>query len=241
MKKTLFISLCLCFSLLALAQHPKAFYYKWAPAGLYTGKVTLGVEYNLKEKNSVEILIGFPRKVSKNIDYDQSTSSFDMDAFSIQAGYRWYMGRKTASGFYFQPYFKYLKHEAKGFINGNLEGKTARFDSESNYKGYGVGAQFGVQFLIVKRVLLDFFLLGPEANMIDYSSRLTDVANVLPWTLVQANEAERDIKDALSSIPVIGSKIEVTVSQNDKSVYTKYNGFTPGFRFGASIGMRLGR
>ena len=241
MKKTLTLCLSLCLSVLVFAQHPKAFYYKFAPAGLYTGKITLGVEYNLKEKHSVEIMIGFPKKVSKSIDYDKNSSDFEMDAFSILAGYRMYMGRKTASGFYFQPYFKYLKHNASGIINGDLDGQTARFDSKSNYQGYGVGAQVGVQFLIAKRVLFDFYLLGPEANMVKYTSSMTDVANSLPWTFVQANEAEQDIRNAIADIPFIGEKMEVEVNESTKTIATRYNGFLPGFRIGASVGLRLGR
>jgi Protein of unknown function (DUF3575) len=241
MKKTLILCLSLSMSLLALAQHPKAFYYKFAPAGLYTGKITLGVEYNLKEKHSVEIMIGFPKKVSKSLDYDKSSSDFDMDAFSILAGYRMYMGRKTASGFYFQPYFKYLKHNANGVINGELDGEVARFDSKSNYKGYGIGGQLGVQFLIAKRALFDFYLLGPEANMVKYSSTMTDVANSIPWTFVQADEAEQDIRNAIADIPLIGEKMEVDVDANTKTIQTRYNGFLPGFRIGVSVGLRLGR
>ncbi|HUR10118.1 MAG TPA: DUF3575 domain-containing protein [Flavitalea sp.] len=241
MKKTLFVALALTVSLLAAAQHPKAFYYKWAPAGLYTGKITLGVEYNIEEKKSVEILIGFPKKVSKSVTYDKQSSDFEMDAFSLMAGYRMYFGRKTASGTYFQPYFKYLRHKAKGLIKGDLDGQTATFDSESNYKGYGVGGQLGVQFLIATRVSIDFFFLGPEANMVEYSSRLKDVANSLPWTFVQADEAEQDIRNAISDVPFIGKKMEVEVSQNDKTVSTHYKGFLPGFRIGATIGVRLGR
>lgn len=246
MKKPLILTIVLCITFLANAQdnqpHPKAFYYKFAPAGLYAGKLTLGVEYNIKAKNSVEILIGFPKPANKNFEYDGNSSDIETKAFSILAGYRYYLGRdKMVSGLYFQPYFKYLKHDVSGILKGNLESQNATFDTRSQYTGYGIGAQFGVQALIAKRLTLDFFIIGPEANMVKYSGLLTDVASTIPWTHVQAQEAERDIREAINNIPFLNEKMEITVSQADKSISMKYNGFLPGFRAGASIGFRLGK
>jgi len=57
--------------------------------------------------------------------------------------------------------------------------------------------------------------------------------------LVEANEAENDIREVLKNIPIVGDKIEIQVDQANKTVITRYNGFVPGFRFGASIGVKL--
>ena len=248
MKKHLILATILFISLLATAQdemdqpHPKAFYYKFAPAGLYAGKLTLGVEYNIKAKNSVEILIGFPKPSNKSFEYDGSSSDLETKAFSILVGYRYYLGRdKIVSGLYFQPYFKYLKHDLSGLLKGNLEAQYANFDTKSTYTGYGVGAQLGIQALIAKRLTLDFFLIGPEANMVKYSGVLTDVASTIPWTHVQSEEAERDIREAISNIPFLNEKMEIEVSQSEKRISMQYNGFLPGFRVGASVGFRLGK
>jgi hypothetical protein len=70
---------------------------------------------------------------------------------------------------------------------------------------------------------------------------MTDVANSIPWTFVQADEAEQDIRNAISGIPLIGEKMEVEVDAGTKTINTRYNGFLPGFRIGASVGLRLGR
>lgn len=246
MKKPFILAFSLCITLLAIAQneqpHPKSFYYKFAPAGLYTGKLTLGVEYNIKAKKSVEILIGFPKTAKRSFEYDGSSSDIESKAFSILVGYRYYLGRdKMVSGLYFQPYFKYLQHDATGLLKGSLESQYANFDTDSKYTGYGIGAQFGIQALIAKRLTLDFFLIGPEANMVKYSALLTDVASTIPWTHVQAQEAERDIREALNNIPFLNEQMEIEVSQSDKTVSMRYNGFLPGFRVGASIGFRLGK
>jgi len=212
---------------------------KWAPGSLASGKLTIAGEYNFKKKHSVELIIGIPKAKSHHLEYDGNTSDLSIKAFSALAGYRYYFGKKDVSGFYVEPYAKYLHHQASGVLIGNLNGETAMFDTRTDYKGIGVGAQLGVQFLIAKKVSLDFFILGPEANSSTFSTTATDVASSIPWTYVEASEAEQDVKDVLKDIPLVGDKIQVTVDQATKTVTTRYSGFMPGFRFGASIGIRL--
>lgn len=224
---------------LSTASAQKNIFIKWAPASLAAGKLTLGSEYNFKRKQSVELYIGLPVPITKEFDYDNKTSDVQSSAVSVFAGYRYYLGKRAASGIYVEPFVKYLHHKAEGILVGDLDSKVARFDTKTNYQAFGSGAQLGVQFLIVKRVSLDLFLIGPEANSAKFSSTSTDVANSLPWTIIQATEAQQNIKDAVKDLPIIGDKIEVNVNQATKTVFTKYDGFLPGLRFGASVGIRL--
>lgn len=221
------------------AQSDRSFIAKWSPASLAAGKLTLGGEYNFKRKSSIELIVGIPVTRTHSFDFDGNESDLDTKAFSILAGYRYYFGRRGLRGLYIEPYAKYLHHEGSGILEGSLSGETARFDTRSDYKGVGLGAQLGVQFLIAKRVAIDLFLLGPEANSAEFSLTGTDIASNIPWTLVKANEAEQDIRDALDDIPIIGDKVKVEVNQNTKTIRTSYNGFLPGFRFGASVGFRF--
>ena len=223
----------------SFAQYNKDLILKWAPGSLVAGKLTVAGEYNFKKKNSVELVIGIPAAKNHKFDYDNNTSDLDTKAFSLLAGYRHYIGKKPVSGLYIEPYVKYLHHQADGFLIGQLDDESAKFDTHTDYKGIGIGAQLGVQFLIAKKFSLDFFILGPEANSAKFSTVATDVASSIPWTMVDAAEAEQDIKDVVRDIPVVGDKIEVSVDQNTKTVTTRYSGFVPGFRFGASVGIRL--
>ncbi len=218
------------------AAHPVI---KWAPAGLVFGKLSLGTEYNFKKKNSVELFIGIPVAATRTIDYDNKQSDIESRVFSVLAGYRRYIGKKSNAGFYAEPYFKYLEHHAKGILEGDLDSKIARMDTKTDYKAWGAGVQLGYQFLIAKRICLDFFLIGPEANIVRFNSQSTDIANSVPWTIIQSGEAEREIKDAIKDIPILKDKLEISVDQSKKTVYTEYKGFLPGFRMGASIGFRL--
>ncbi len=223
----------------SFAQYNKDLILKWAPGSLVAGKFTVAGEYNFKKKSSVELIIGIPASKKHRFEYDNNTSDLNTKAFSLLAGYRRYLAKKPVSGLYIEPYAKYLHHQADGFLTGQLDDETAKFDTHTDYKGIGVGAQLGVQFLIAKKFSLDFFILGPEVNSGKFSTIATDVASSIPWTMVDANEAEQDIKDVVAGIPVIGDKIEVSVDQNTKTVTTRYSGFVPGFRFGASVGIRL--
>ena len=212
---------------------------KWAPGSLTAGKLTLGGEYHFKKKNALELFIGFPTGTHHGFNYDNNSSSLESKASSTLAGYRYYFSKNGGTGLYIEPYFKYLHHQASGFLQGDLNGEPASFDTHTDYKGVGGGIQFGVQFFIAKTVSIDFFFLGPEANSSTFSLTATDVSGTLPWTSADANEAEQDIKDALKFIPIVGKKVDVQVDENTRTVSTRYSGFVPGLRFGMSIGIKL--
>lgn len=239
MKNPILLLLVLIGCLTGYTQYAAHPVIKWAPVGLIFGKLSLGTEYNFKKKNSVELYIGIPVAATRTIDYDNKQSDIESRVFSVLAGYRRYIGKKAAAGFYAEPYFKYLEHHAQGILEGDLDSKIARMDTKTDYKAWGAGIQLGYQFLIAKRICLDLFLIGPEANMAKFNSQSTDIANSIPWTLIQSGEAEREIKDAIKDIPILKDKLEISVDQSKKTVYTEYKGFLPGFRLGASIGFRL--
>lgn len=212
---------------------------KVAPASIFGGKVTFGGEYNFKHRNSVTLLVGVPAAITHRFDYDDKESDVDFKGFSLMAGYRYYLGKKSASGMYIEPYLKYLKHEGEGELEGTLENETARFYTTTKYEGYGLGAQIGAQFLLGKRFVIDLFFFGPEANMSTFSSNSVDVSSNIPWSDFKAEEAENDIREALDDIPLLKNNTEVEVNQAQKRVTTKFDGFLPGFRFGLSFGFKF--
>lgn len=239
MKKTLIV-VTLLFSLYsAPAQFSPHAFIKWAPASLAVGKLTFAGELNVSRHNSIELVVGIPKQVDRQMTFDSNTNTLHSKAFSIMGGYRRYLGRRDAAGFYIEPYVKYVKQETSGLLRGTAGGETALFDSYGTYEGIGVGAQLGMQFIIAKRISLDFFLLGPEANSSSFNAHATDVASNIPWTYVKAQDAQNKIRNFISDVPIVGKKTEVQVDQSSKTVTVKYNGFLPGIRVGASIGVRI--
>lgn len=212
---------------------------KFAPAGLAAGKITFGGEYNFKHRNSITFLAGVPFDKIQSVPLNGKNSDITSKAFSLMAGYRYYLGKKTMNGFYVEPYVRYLKHEASGLLNAELQGQHAIFDTHTKYEGMGAGAQLGFQLMIAKVVVFDLFLIGPEANSAKFSSLSVDITNNIGWSYADAQEAEKQIRDALEDIPVVGHKVDVKVDTEKKSVATNYSGFLPAFRIGASIGIRF--
>jgi hypothetical protein len=239
MKKTALFVFYFLLSLAAFSQYKKEVVLKWAPGSLSVGKLTLGAEYGFKKKNSIEFIIGVPVAKNHRLEYDNNVSDLTSKAFSSLLGYRHYFGKKPVAGFYIEPYLKYLHHQASGILEGELDGETAKFQTQTDYKGIGLGAQLGVQIKIAKIFRLDLFILGPEANSANFSASATDIASSIPWTMVDANEAKNDVREVLKDIPIVGKNIEIEVDQANKTVTTRYHGFVPGFRFGASIGVKL--
>ena len=245
MKQLYFFSyLITCLSISAFSQefdsdHNNSTAIKFAPASLWAGKVTLGGEYNFANRKSFTLVVGIPFEKSQKLTIDGKQSDLVSKAFSVMGGYRYYLNKNTMSGFYVEPYAKYVKHEAKGLIPFDLNGQAIIMDNYSEYSGFGVGAQIGLQAVIAKTVIFDLFLLGPEANSSKFSSRSTDITNNAGWDQADADDAELTIENILSDIPIVGDKIDVTVDTDKRSVFTRFSGFVPGFRIGASVGIRF--
>src|SRR6187397_718675 len=212
---------------------------KWSPLGLAFGKLALGGEYSIKKKQSITFYAGIPVGIQRHFNSDNNTVEASSKTSSVMAGYRFYLGKNPMKGFYFEPYLKYMHNKLEGTLNYNNDNPPSIYKSINEFSSFGIGGQLGFQVLIVKRIVLDFFVVGPEANTVKENGSFTDVTNNIPWTPADAAEAEDDIKDAIDNIPIIGEKIEVKTDQASKTVFISYKGFLPGVRTGFSIGFRF--
>ncbi|RYY90921.1 MAG: DUF3575 domain-containing protein [Chitinophagaceae bacterium] len=217
----------------------KPFTVKWNPASLAFGKIGLSGEYNLKRKKSVTFGIGIP--LERTFTRNQTEERIDLRSktFSVMAGYRMYLGKKSMTGFYFEPYLKHVNFKSTGIYDNKDAVDREIYQTTVTYAGTGVGAQVGVQFMIAKVVVFDLFLIGPEANISKFEADFKDIQSNVPWTVIQEQDARREIEDVLKDIPVIGDKTEVNVYRNERRVNAQYKGFLPGFRFGLSVGIHF--
>ncbi|MGZ5248349.1 MAG: DUF3575 domain-containing protein [Flavitalea sp.] len=237
--KTKFLFIALLFTIQLNAQKSSNVLVKWAPGALAAGKISIIGEYNFKPRKSVTLQVGIPNSRTYTVDYDGKESDIKIEGTSVLAGFRYYLSKRQVSGFYIEPYGKYVSQEGSGILNGDLVNEPADFDSRFTYKAFGVGAQLGVQFLIAKRVALDFYILGPEANISEVGFKARDISSTLPWTQQAADEARADIEETIRDIPIIGKKTEITVDRATKTVSVDYDGFLPSLRAGVSIGIRF--
>jgi hypothetical protein len=208
---------------------------KWAPTGLLLGSVSLQGEYNFG-KNSLTAKIGVPANTHRNFTYEDNDANFSMKATSFMAGYRIYLSKQQLKGLYLEPYFKYVHHTAEGVGTGTLSGESIELNFTNNYNGFGAGAQLGAQFLIGKKFIIDLFLLGPEINSSMNNFKAVEVSNSLPWTFIQAREAENDIRDFVDQFPFVRNRTSVMVDKDNRTVMANFKGALPGFRTGVSFG-----
>jgi hypothetical protein len=208
---------------------------KWAPTGLILGSISLQGEYNF-EKNSLTAKIGLPANTHHSFTYEDKDARFSLKATSFLAGYRIYLSKKHLRGMYFEPFFKYVHHTAEGIGNGTLTGQPVVMDFTNDYNGAGVGAQLGAQFFIGKRFVIDLFFLGPEINSARNNFKAVEVSNTLPWTSIQASEAEKDIRDFIDKFPFVRNRTNIAVDRDNKTVRADFKGALPGIRTGVSFG-----
>jgi len=239
MKKS-FILFALLFPALFLFSQEKSksinIALKWAPTGLILGNVSLHGEYNFG-KNSLTAKIGIPISTHRTLEYDNKDANFTMKATSFLAGYRTYLSKKHMRGIYFEPYFKYVHHSSEGIGQAFITGETVSMNFNNDYNGVGMGAQLGVQFLVMKKMIIDFFFFGPEINSARNNFKAIEISNAIPWTSTQGKEAEQDIRDFIDQFPFVRKKVNIMVDQNNKTVRADFKGALPGYRIGVSFGI----
>jgi hypothetical protein len=245
--KKLFTILCSLIAVAGFAQKNSGFYpstaIKWNPESLFLGKIGLQGEYNFSPRHSVTFGIGIPVDATTTFTSDADQLPITLKTFSVMGGYRMYLGKSAMKGFYFEPYVKYVKNDGYTKYTTNDNSSTSIFDLTSNYSGFGLGAQLGVQFLVAKHVTFDIFLVGPEANLATHTAVLHDLTNIYPWTNADAQSAIDELRDRIKSIPVMGSYLNqhttITPDQNSKTISSDFSGVLPGFRTGLSVGYRF--
>lgn len=209
---------------------------KWAPAGIVFGNISLQGEYNFG-RNSLTAKIGFPFSKRQTFQFDNKDAAFSMKATSFLAGYRTYFSKKHMKGLYFEPFFKYVHHISEGAGNAILGGEAVVMNFTNDYNAAGIGAQLGIQFLISEKFVIDIFFLGPEINSARNNFRAVEISSTIPWSQVQTNEAEKDIRDFIDQFPFIRKKVNVMVDRNNKTVMADFKGALPGYRIGISFGL----
>jgi hypothetical protein len=241
--KKIFYFLILSFFLQPTGAQDRAFEpkitLKWAPTGLILGNFSLLGEYSFGHKSSLTAKIGVPFNRPYHATFDGNDADLHMKAFSFLAGYRKYLSKQLLKGFYIEPYFTYIHHTSDGTGEGALDNQPVIMDFSNDYNGVGVGVQLGSQFIISKRLVIDFFFFGPQLTSSTNNFRAVDPHSNLAWTDIEADEAEQDIKEFLDQFPFIRNKVDVRVDKANRTVIAEFKGPLLGIRFGLSIGIAL--
>lgn len=212
---------------------------KWAPTGLILGNISLQGEYSFGFKSSLTAKIGIPVNRTYHATFDNKNADMHLKAFSFLAGYRKYLSKQVLKGFYIEPFFTYAHLSSDGMGEGKLDNEPVTMNFTNDYNGIGAGVQLGTQFIIAKRFVIDLFFLGPQITSSTNNFKAIDLTNSLSWTTIQADQAERDIRDFLNQFPFIKNKVAVHVDKPNRTVTADFKGALVGVRFGVSFGIAL--
>lgn len=214
---------------------------KFLPVNLPLNSLSFEYERMINPKNSFELGLGIPmnqtfvNKFSMDWSEEEEMSNDELGTFSLRAAYKHYTGNSMGlKGFYYSPYLKYQNVSASARLVRTIDDDQGSFSYDEDYNAkintFGIGIQFGYQFLIAKRVTLDLYFLGLEAGFAGVK------ATVESSDITQVDDIESDIQDAVDDFPdFLSKKIDVSSTGNMVKVKARHI-FYPWVRGGLSIG-----
>ena len=201
---------------------------------------------NFSPKSSFLLGVGFatPKSFADKFNLTSADNKISNDEFSvmsIRAAYRHYAGHHIRPvGFYFSPYLKYQKFSAKAdnyrtttdnsFNPPVTESFNENYDISGNTLNFGL--QWGVQFMIAKRVAVDFYFLGIEAGLANVTATVksTDAKSI--------DEVYNGVKDNIDQLPsFLRNKITASKTGNEQVDVKGSSIPYPWLRSGISIGI----
>jgi hypothetical protein len=248
MKKLLAFVFFAGWALLAVAQEQESStlerktVFKFLPVNLPFESYSFEIERMINAKNAITLGFGIPTNQSIMGKYGMDASSDVKEAkigtMHIRAAYRHYAGKSMLpKGFYIEPYLKYqqINAEAQLTFTKDVQNSTpVTYTADlttPKLNTLNLGFQMGVQFLIAKRVSLDFYFLGLEAGMLSGSLN----ARVNPKDNIP--DMKDEIEKSINDLPgFLRKKLEVTSTSDAVNVKASSVPY-PWFRSGLSIGI----
>ena len=213
---------------------------KFLPVNMAFNSITFEFERMISPKNAFTLGIGIPsnnsfasRFYSGTGDPGSQSYGDKLGVMSVRAAYRHYGGNSgLPKGFYISPYLKYQDFKLDLQIS-STDDTGSPYDDKIDMKGntMNLGFQMGYQFLIGKRVNLDFYFFGLEAGLLTFDGSAT------PHDPADIDSVEADVRDFVDGLPTfIGDKMEV--SKTSSQVKLKGSSIPyPFFRGGISLGI----
>jgi hypothetical protein len=217
---------------------------KFLPVNLLANSLSFEYERKFSPKSSFILGVGlaspkpFADKYNLNNSADNKISNEEFSTMAIRAAYRHYSGHHIRPvGFYFSPYLKYQKFSAKAdnyrTVSDPQYGSTSfneKYDVNGNTLNFGL--QWGVQFMLAKRVAVDFYFLGIEAGLADIT------ATVRSDDATSIDEVYKGVTENIDQLPsFLRDKIKATkVGSNQVDVEGSSIPY-PWLRSGISIGI----
>lgn len=243
MKKLLIIIVLVSYSFIGFTQEQDSVDFtfrknvvKILPINIPFQSVSLEFERMIDPNYSLTLGIGLPIQGMMIDKYGSGNSSLKKPEFNsmhVRAALRYYYGdHMLPKGFYVEPYLKYQQingsaaYEVVENINSIHKG-----DMVAKFNTLNLGVQFGVQFLIAKRVTVDLYFLGLEGGLANGNITTTSEK------IADADNIEVALKDAVAELPFyVRNWVSVKKTNNQVFIDAKDLQY-PWFRGGISVGI----
>lgn len=214
---------------------------KFQPINSALRSYSFEVERMLNRKNALTIGVGIPNSGSLigkyGIEASTDLKKLDLSSMHARLAYRHYGGNSgLPRGFYIEPYLKYQNLKGnftKTFEENTLQGETYQGNIDAKITTMNAGFQMGVQFMIAKRIAVDFYFLGLEGGIANIDLTGTPT----PSDPEAIADLRAEVQKGVDDLPDFIRK-KVDVSDNGSSVIVKAKQLPyPWLRGGINVGI----
>lgn len=172
---------------------------------------------------------------SSDVDARKEVESIRMSNFAVTPEIRFYAGKKGyGHGFYFSLFYRYARHEL-GNISVDYEnnaGTTSTATLTGSLISNTGGFMLGSQWVIGKRVVLDWWILGPHVGV---GKGTLTATNSTPISSADQSSLRTELEDVLDAVPFVNNVIDV----NANGAKVSLSGPWAGVRGGLCLGIRF--
>jgi hypothetical protein len=200
-------------------------------------KITIVAGYRYMPKVRVSTPFLMKQVVKKYAEEDQELmdglNSIIIGNNTLTSELRFYTGRKPgARGFYLSLYGRYMNLTAAYPHEYRTEKGTYRLPFDGTIKGFAGGLMIGSQWLIAKRITLDWYIIGAQ-----YGKLKIDMPAAIDLKTMSADDRRGLKEDVESVISSLKPLVDAAATVSDQGVDIKGSLPLPGIR---GLGFNLG-
>ncbi|RZM10035.1 MAG: DUF3575 domain-containing protein [Pedobacter sp.] len=195
-------------------------------------KFAAALSFRTMPKSTLPFKNAFANSIGDgDADIEAAIRMLKVSNIAITPEFRWYVGKKGyGRGFYIAPFYRYSHYQVSDIVV-NYETTLSGPGSVSlsgDLNTHTGGLLFGAQWLLGKRIMLDWWILGPHygagnGSFSGVSSR--------PLNALEQNEVRNELENY--DIPLTNKKVTV----NSSGAVVDLSGPWGGVRAGISVGM----
>lgn len=208
---------------------------------LYNKAFVLSYERTINAHQTAAVTGGYmelPQLLNVNLKDIDIRKNVSQSGYMFGGEYRFYLARENKyappHGLYIGPYVTYYHFDNKRNLSvRDSAGNPLDLTLKTSISNFNIGFELGYQFILAKRISLDFILIGP--SIANYTAKFKLDGNIDPESAQFYNQ---ELAEALiNRFPLLNKLFE------NKEVDVQGNGnvWAPGFRYAIFVGYTFGR